>query len=380
MKAAFVISVAYAFFGCLYAPGMNSIVALLFIVVSCSPLLVASVFESSVVVNPHQAPSAIFFWLSILLGLINLAVIASSVGYSSVDILSLEGFANIAMASSEKRYTEGGNSGSPVILAFSLLLIYRLGAADTSVSVGHKILGFLPIVAYSLLCTEKWPMFLSCIFFLAGIFNSRGYQRAATDTLRYALVFMLVGFGLAGLALVLRGFSGDYFELPEQILHYLLAPSSALGAWIVSDAIQQCCTLGALTFIGPLDALGLAHRSGGVFSENVIVYGLETNIYTGWRYLIQDFSLLGPLLLNTVIATSFIALRATRMWRAASALSGFAIISALLSLTVTPFVHNSVLLAVVFALAYTVLSIRRVGAPQARAVASMLPQVNRQHV
>lgn len=359
MKATFLISVSYAILGYFYAPGVHTFVALVFILISCTPFIVGALYEPQSGVNMHRAPGPMLFWGVFALGLVNLAIIAAGVDKSPVEILSTDGFAFIAAASTAKRYGEQGSSGSPILLVLSLLLVYRIGASDTAVSAWRKVLGFVPLLLYSLLSTEKWPMFLAGGFFLSGLFISRPYYEARGVALRYAMTFMVLGFGLAGLALLLRGFDRDLIELPEQLLHYVLAPYPALGSWLIAEAAHQCCTLGALSFIGPLDALGLVHREAGIYTENFSIYGLETNIYTAWRYLVQDFSLIGPFLLNSVMASLFIAFRKIRWHPASLAVTGFSIISALLSLNVTPFVHNTTALAMVLALTYSMTTVCR---------------------
>lgn len=359
MKAAFLISVSYAILGFLYAPGANTFVALVFIFISCTPFAIGALYEPRAFVNVHRAPSQLLFWGVFALGLANLVIIAVSVDMSPVDIISPVGFVSIAGASTVRRYEEQSSSGSPILLALSLLLVYRIGATDAAVSAWRKVLGFLPLLLYSLLSTEKWPMFLAFVFFLSGLFISRPYQEARDVALRYVMMFIVLGAGLAGLALVLRGFDGDLIELSKQLLHYMLAPYPALGSWLITDASRQCCTFGALSFIGPLDALGTVHREAGVYLVNFIIYGIETNIYTVWRYLVQDFSLLGPFLLNSMMAFIFIALRTIRWVPASLAVSGFATISAILSTNVTPFVHNSVAFAMVLALSYSMIRVQR---------------------
>lgn len=354
MKAAFLICVSYAVLGVMYAPGLYSLTAFVFVGVSCLPLLVGALYESPSGMNVHRAPGPLLFWGLFALGLLNLAVIAMSVGRSPAELLSTAGFVATATASTIKRYEEQGSSGNPIMVALSLFLIYRLGAADGAVSARRKVLGFVPLVLYSLLSTEKWPMFLAGVFFLSGLFISRPYHIARRAALRYVTIFLALGGGLAGLALVLRGLDGDLMDLPAPLLHYVLAPYPALGFWLLNHSIHQGCSFGALTFVGPLDALGLVRRAAGVYAENFVIYGRETNIYTAWRYLVQDFSPVAPFLLNLGLALAFIASRGIRGHAARVAISGFLTMSAFLSLNMTPFVHNSTTLAMVLALAYSV--------------------------
>lgn len=357
MKTAFLISVTYAVMGVMFAPGQYALVAFEFVLVSSLPLLVAALYEPQFDVNVHPVPGPLLFWGIFALGIMNLAIIAAGVDQSPAEILSTDGFVSIAAASTVKRYVDQGSSGNPFILALSLFLVYRLGAADTALSAWRKVLGFVPLVLYSLLTTEKWAMFLAGVFFLSGLFISRPYNKARGAALRYVTLFVVLGGGMAGLALVLRGFDGNLMELLMPLLHYILAPYSALGFWLIEEAAPQNWSFGTLTFIGPLNALGYVYREAGVWTGNFSIYGLETNIFTAWRYLVQDFSVFGPFLLNLSLTLLFIVFRRIR-WDAASlAVSGFAIFCALQSLAVTPFVYNSTAFAMLLALAYSVITV-----------------------
>lgn len=359
MNAAFSICISLAALGALYAPGIYTAASFVFIALSCLPLFLAGLCEPAFEDDAHRPPGPALFWGLVALGLANLAVVARSVERSPSEILSAQGFVSIAVASTTKRYLEGGSSGNPVVMALSLFLLYRLGAADSSVRGWRKAMGFLPLLLYTLLTTEKWAMFLSGIFFLSGLFVSRPFGAAARSAFRYLVLFVLLGGGLAAGAMLLRGGEAELRELPVILFYYVLAPYSAMGHWLVEEASLGSLSFGALTFVGPLDALGLTHREAGVYTVNFGLYGMETNIYTAWRYLVEDFSLFGPFLLNLALALLFFLFCTVGRPAAARAVAGFAIFCAFLSLNVTPFVHNSVAFGMALSLAYTVIAVGR---------------------
>ncbi len=358
MRTAFFISIGYAALGVAYAPGRHSLVAFAFIFLSCLPLLAGSLFESRLDVKAHRAPGPLLFWGLFALGLLNLAVIAASVDRSPLEILSPGGFASIATASTLKRYGEQGSSGNPVIQALSLFLVYRLGAADADVSGWRKFAGFVPLVLYSFLTTEKWILYLSGIFFLSGLLVSPTSKEDNRAALRYMALFAVLGGGLAILSIVMRGFVSDPAEVLMLVPHYLFAPFPAFGYWLLEEAAEQCCSLGALTFIGPLDALGLVYREPGVFLTDFNIYGMDTNIYTSWRYLVQDFSFFGPFLINLALSILFIAFLRARLHAAADAIRGYVIFASFMSISVTPFVFNSTAFALILALTYSAVLVR----------------------
>src|SRR5690606_38309312 len=129
--------------------------------------------------------------------------------------------------------------------------------------------------------------------------------------------------------------------------HYLFAQYEAFGVWLAHSA-TYCCDFGRWTLSGPMDYLGLAPRLQGVFVENLDVRGAETNIYTGWRFLVQDFSILGPPLLVFGIAAAYRAALVSRNWRAGLSIQVLMLLAAFLQTSSTLGAHNSVLLAAVF--------------------------------
>jgi len=358
MISAYLIFVTYAFLGYIYAPGWDSFLALISIFFSCLPILIAGVFEKKSPIIISRKPSEFVYWGLFVLGLFNLVLITHSVNKEILDLFSVHGFISIAGDSTSRRYTGGGGSGNPVVLSFSLLLLYLIGAVEKEVSGWKKLFAFLPVMLYTALSTEKWPLFLGGVFFLAGIFISNSTRTALSRVLKYVIGFCVFGFAVIGLSLVLRGFEGSIIEGLYLMLHYLFAPYSALGYWLHNNAVEQCCTLGALTFIGPLDAIGLTVREAGVYANTYSIYGLETNIYTAFRYLVQDFSILGPFVFCMILSGLYSVAKFNGYERMSVVIRGFVIFCALLSVAVTPFVHNSVLLAICLALLYGYLTQR----------------------
>lgn len=352
MRVAFLIFVGYATLGFLYSPGLYSFTALVFIAASCAPLLLASGpwEQRRVDLGP---PKSLIYWSVIGTGLANVAIIARGLGRPVGDLVSIQGVAAIALQSTGDRYTYGGGneSGNPLLVALSLWLIFRVGTATDQLPKWKQILAVLPIVAYTLATTEKWPTFLAGVFFFAGMFATYPATRALGMALRYSLVLVPAGIVVGAAAAVLRGSSAGLELITAALMHYIFASYPAFGAWLIHEGGGVCCTLGGATFIGPLDAVGATVREAGVWGDVVLVRGLNTNIYTSFRYLVQDFSIIGPFVISSGLAllhASFSMLGATALARQ---LAVFVLFAALMSLNVTPFVHNSVALAVVLSMA-----------------------------
>ena len=307
------------------------------------------------------------YWSIVALGFFNLSIIAAAVGRPVTDLFSPDGIVGIAALSTHQRYElqSDSGSGSPIILALSLWLVFRIGTVADRFPVVLRAVGALPIVLYSLVTTEKWPMFLAGVFFFAGIFigfpNRTALRMAAWHLAVVAPVGLLVG----GLAMVLRG--STLTQIESDLIHYVLAPYAAFGSWLIAGSGTDCCALGMRSLVGPLDAVGATVRGvgGGVGDNSILIHGQLTNIYTAFRYVVEDFSVIGPFLIACWFSATHFGLTMLGSTALARQLSAFTVFAALLSVSVTPFVHNSVAFAVSLSLASTLARAIRLPPPPA---------------
>lgn len=348
MHVAFYIVVGYAALGIAYAPGADAVTAFLYIAVSAAPLAFALPARPQALYRVRRPPPAPLYWGCLVAGFANVGLVALSSGNTLADLFSVEGVLRIAAASTVQRYTEGAASGNPVLMALALFLLYRTGAAAQRVGALKTMLAFLPLVAYAVVSTEKYPLLLGASFFMTGYLTTRPLALALPGIVRYASYFLVFGLALGVLALLTKGREGD---LVGQLLHYVLAPFAAFGAWLGGVGTSACCEFGALTFIGPLDAAGIVERRLGVFEDEYFVHGRSTNIMTAWKYLVSDFSVVGPFALNLLLLACWTAAQRLHNQAMSGALNIVVVFAALVSMVVTPFVHNSVVLALALSLA-----------------------------
>lgn len=349
MKIAFYVFVAYALGGVLYYPSQYSLFSFMFILVSSLPFLFAEKLSKYESHSNYSKVNPIIFFGILVLGVINLKIIANNVGSSFFDIFSLSGIKSIALESTTRRYEHDSlaHSGSPIILALSLWLVFRAGTQDNKTNAIYTVLTFIPILMYTILTTEKWPSFLGGIFFVTGLVVSNDYKmliKILKGKAKYALLFVL----LMLLSLILRGFEGGVLKAIRLLFHYLFAQYNSFGYWYF-NMNDFNLSFGTLTFIGPLDYIGIASRSAGVFAQSLYYYGEPTNIYTAFRYIVQDFSILAPLIFNSIFALFYILFNHAKS-RLVSVVQVFTLFCAFLSTNTTPFVHNSVMLGVLLAI------------------------------
>jgi oligosaccharide repeat unit polymerase len=352
VRICYVITLTLAVLGALYNEFSEpALAALLFISLSALPLIVyGDAVRTALPVAARDASFGLrIARVSALAAAIaNCVIFVSSRGFGGADALTLEGIIGIAGQATADRYIYGEASGNPLLVATVFINAY-LWAVRSRAVLAASIPALLPAVAYSILSTEKWPLYCAFSFFVTGSFvdayvRGRGYAR---------VLLWPAAFGIAGGLLSLAARSGlseagsdVSLQLSAQLAHYVFAQYQAFGLWLMSH-YADCCSLGATAFIGPLSLLGLVDRPPGVFEDFVVVNGMETNIFTAWRYWVQDFSLIGPLVLIGCFAAAYRYFLLNSCYRICLGLLILLTLSTLLQINTTLFVHNSVTLAAV---------------------------------
>jgi oligosaccharide repeat unit polymerase len=169
---------------------------------------------------------------------------------------------------------------------------------------------FVPALAVTILQTTKAAIIFALILWLSGYFAAR-LRRHKLKVFTRGHLFVAVG--LCGVLTVffmatsLARMASTDAALLDIVVRKLV--SAAFGHMTVfSQWLTEYWngptepTLGKITFSGPLEMLGISHRVPGLF-ENVVtlVLGETSNVYTGFRPLIQDFTIGGALIFLTLL-------------------------------------------------------------------------------
>tara|TARA_B100000780_G_C21125611_1_gene456636 strand:+ start:1050 stop:2120 length:1071 start_codon:yes stop_codon:yes gene_type:complete len=331
-------------------PGFYTFTAFIFILVATSPYFLL-IGDKGYFVNDIKALSSFIFITVLALGFSNLGWIAISAGYEPSILLSTEGLGLVAAESVVIRYQDGqSNSGNPVILAFSLWLIFRLSLGGVKHS-RYKIgLAFLPLIGYTILTTEKFALLLGLAFYAVGAL-SFGSFRDNLSTIWKSSWYSLLLVPILLLSMLMRGHeSSDFSAFLYQLLSYVFFQYYGLGFWLVEKYNDAQLMFGSLTFAGPLSALDIVERKSGIYSYSYSIKGLQSNIYTAYRNISEDFSIYFPFIFNLFISILYLHFHAYRFKSGLVLLKIFLLFFVVLSFTTTPFVYNSVVLAIVLCL------------------------------
>ena len=251
--------------------------------------------------------------VSLILGIASSVVFAIKSGVSAADLVDIQRYVVVSQQLYAARYVESGIAPAPPLASQALLpFVYIAPIVGGLVFVQIRnwqwkvvaLLSLLPAIIVTALQTTKAAILFSASFWLASYFAARlrsGQVRVFTRGHITAAVI------LGGLT-TLFFFSVSFARLKSTdlaLLNLVLVKlaTSAFGhmtvfsAWLTqywNEPFRP--TLGSYTFSGPLELLGFGRRIPGIF-ENLIelVAGEQSNIFTGFRPLIEDFTIPGAL-------------------------------------------------------------------------------------
>jgi oligosaccharide repeat unit polymerase len=324
---------------------------------------------------------SLLFAIVALVGCVHLVFVSLekfSLDFSLLDMLSLGHLWSVA------RYERG--ELEPWSVRLLIMWVYpAVLLAGISFALARnrmqKWLAVVPLVPAALIGTvfaARAGLLISLICWFSGFFAIRYRQTGGTYALfQRKFVLLLLMLMMSGLLFFLtidavRVFKGGGFEIGSDVPRlskYFLGSVPAFSNWAHTSKDHEL-SMGAYTFAGVFDLLGMKPRQIGVYEElQTLAGGEETNIYTLLRGLIQDFTLPGASLFGVligIVAGSAARSESMKRLRDVLILAGyyaFIIFSPLSSL----FTYNGLILA--WSVAALVLGLRtRQRAPEARMV------------
>lgn len=243
----------------------------------------------------------------IIFGLLVYALgVLSNFSLAAIFSLNLESYFSLANESAIKRYS--GNQ--------QLTTLYKVGsifAYFTAFSLGFllalskaKYLKYLVLFFFllsfidSFLMAARAGMMMLAVCFFSSFFTVKQYIYAGQyvslsfSFILKALSSFIVVFLFFLLIQVFRGGNSEYdlIAIISHLLTWFVGYIPAFSNWIVSHSVLSQPDLGINTLAGIADLIGIKDRNAGIYLATDIGEGRLTNIYTSYRPLIEDFSLL----------------------------------------------------------------------------------------
>ena len=231
-------------------------------------------------------------------------------GYTALDLFTPQGLLGINSAAAKARYVSGNYLTSVYTQAF-LTLVYLLpliggwNMAFLKRSKRRVLCAFTVAPSLFVLLTQNTKaafigavlMFISS-FLTAQIYRTGRFFRLGKRSLRVIIPLAAAFLVLNYASFILREGSVStsiFGSINSKSLNYLLGQIPAFNYWFSTSAGSSEPTLGLRTFYSVSDALGLMKRTPGIYSTKLVTAHLNTNVYTAFRPLIEDFTVLGAL-------------------------------------------------------------------------------------
>jgi oligosaccharide repeat unit polymerase len=170
----------------------------------------------------------------------------------------------------------------------------------------------LPAVADGILAGARAAILLGLVCWIGGYVSTRCVRdrgRLPLFSARNCISLLLAGISLVGMFAGIdavrdskwyQAFVLDFRE--QKLVTYMFGSPAAFAGWYAHADISEA-ELGARTFAGEFDLLGIKTRTIGRYTalSNVVAGAEESNVYTFFRGLIEDFTPFGAVVVGACI-------------------------------------------------------------------------------
>ncbi|MCD0480329.1 oligosaccharide repeat unit polymerase [Chryseobacterium sp. LC2016-29] len=277
-------------------------------------------------INYNSVRCKYIFWLIFFIAMCYPAINLINNGISIGRLFSLEQLLAVNNEMAVARYS--GETESSLIGQFCLIFVYCL-PFYSSLLVGfhHKkkyiYLSLLPGLLVTLTQNTKLVLISSLLAIIVGIIvqniviNNK-LIRMKFKTIFYTSIGFIIFYGLMVFSFVARigKFDANSFGVANSKIASYVAHMPALDHWLRTfDFSNMIKSYGVKTFFGITNTLGIVERKSGIFTEFFVFkdsgQDFQTNIYTVYRFLIEDFGFTGTMFFFLIIAFIFSLLRYT---------------------------------------------------------------------
>ncbi|WP_258879305.1 O-antigen polymerase [Paraburkholderia sp. BL6669N2] len=250
---------------------------------------------------------------SVFFGFIAITSILRTQGIGIGKLFSFSGILEISHAMSVARYEDqfqlplGARLGQMFIFFSSAVSGLMKSLHPKKYRKHEYFVSIIPSLMIALILTTRAAVLFNLIFWVSGNFCGSllggGRVNLKFFTKRVAIYggggALFIAFMFISLQF-LRGGITDISRLNEVLMHLRQWPVGSIGGfslWVDSYDFRSTLTNGYLTFVGIFDLFGIQARKAGLYDQYVNLGSGDSwgNIYTAFRGLIQDFSILGAL-------------------------------------------------------------------------------------
>lgn len=240
-------------------------------------------------------------------------------GFNLRELVSFRILMELNNAAAENRYTEAVQSSA--LSQLTLIFVYLtplLGGYLLPMIKGKKKIwcyfALLPALLISITQAVKTGLITSVALWAAGVLvsafaNNREFIRIKLKSVINLGAVIVLFFSILFVSMVFRTgkFDKEVVEvISDKFIIYAFGHVPAFDMWFSNNIGELEPTGGVKTFYGITNFLGIAERKAGVFTEHLffgkgnarnILPDTDSNVYTLFRFLLEDFGLIGSLLM-----------------------------------------------------------------------------------
>lgn len=256
--------------------------------------------------NPVILRKLIILLLFIIIPISIVYLVQKGVSFSN--LFDLDEILAINEISAINRYT--GNSTSSIFNIFNQIkinLIYICALLsgvyfyieEKNYKLSYVVF-FISIIEL-LFSNGKLGLILTCVLFIIGIIMGMLYQRDKLDLSKskYKVLFIFLIFVMIVLYISMLFRVGDFSiktqtEIQGKFVNYAFGSYYAFNDWFINNVHDlKILGFGVNTFMGIFNLLGLVTREQGVYKIMYTNSPWNTNVYTAFRGILEDYGLIG---------------------------------------------------------------------------------------
>lgn len=253
------------------------------------------------------------------LGILNVLLGINANGFNLRELFSFKTLLELNVAAADTRYTMNvqGSLVSQVTLIF-VYLTPLYGGYLLPLLKGNKriwcYLAILPALLISLTQAMKLAFIASIVLCIVGIIvssfaNNDTFLRVKKTAVLKLLFFVTLVFAVLFMSMMLRAGTFDKQTvnyMKQNFASYAFGQLPAFDVWFTNNIGEIDHEGGLKTFYGISNFFGLEERKQGVFTDYIFIWkninnqipsGIYTNVFTLFRFLLEDFGYIGSFLM-----------------------------------------------------------------------------------
>lgn len=268
----------------------------------------------------------ILFWITFCIALCFPIINLFNNGISLLRLLDLQSLLEVNNEMAIARYSN--ELETSILGQFCLIFVYFLPFFSSLLIEFHnkkKYIYYSIIPGLLVILTQNTKLvFMSSLlsalagFIVQSIVLENKLPRIKVKTIMFCVIGFVLFYGLMVFSFIARigRFDEKAINIANSKIASYVAHMPALNYWLLNTNFDDLYhTFGVKTFYGISNTLGIAERKSGVFKDYFVFHDngeeYQTNIYTVFRFLIEDFGFTGTMFFFLILAFLFALIRSS---------------------------------------------------------------------